>query len=185
MGEIGGFVSPAAEPAYYAKVIESATLAKPLSASGTLNVSPGRTHTLVGFFNVDTINEWRTPNSIVLRVDGRGQDFHVYAGYATQRWRTGEDCFAAPQSPQGKRAILSMTSGEAVHTWSLKYDPLGNKGGGTITANFDGQKLDVNLEPEHKADGAIFNRFGLINVMKAADQGSSLWIDDVTINGDV
>src|SRR5438477_3839824 len=38
-GEIGGFVTPAAEPAYYAKVIPVCSLREPLSASGTLSVA--------------------------------------------------------------------------------------------------------------------------------------------------
>jgi hypothetical protein len=34
-GELGGFITPAAEPAYYAKGIPEASFADPLSASGT------------------------------------------------------------------------------------------------------------------------------------------------------
>lgn len=39
------------------------------------------------------------------------------------------------------------------------------------------------LDIGHKADGATFNRFGLLNVMKSADDGGSLWLDDLSING--
>ena len=44
---------------------------------------------LVGFFNSETINEWRTPNSIVLRLYGRGDVFYAYVEYATAAWRAG------------------------------------------------------------------------------------------------
>src|SRR6185503_17232252 len=37
-GEIGGFITPAGEPAFYAKVIAPVTFNDPLSASGILNV---------------------------------------------------------------------------------------------------------------------------------------------------
>jgi hypothetical protein len=71
-GEIGGHITPAAEPAYYAKRIPTATFKNRLRASGKLACTDPHFHVLVGFFNSDTINEWRAPNSIVLRLYGRG-----------------------------------------------------------------------------------------------------------------
>jgi hypothetical protein len=187
-GEIGGFVTPAAESAFYAKVLPAATLNEPLSASGTLFVGQGGTlddgagNTLVGFFNADSLNEWRTPNSIVLRVNGRGDGFHLHLEYATARWRAGGDFFAVVDAASGKRQMRLIPS-RKVHTWSLKYDPRGNNGGGTITATLNEETLVLNLDPGHKADGATFNRFGLLNVMKSADTGGWLWLDDLTVNG--
>ena len=35
-------------------------------------------HALVGFFNAETINEWRTPNTIALRIQGRGDRFFAF-----------------------------------------------------------------------------------------------------------
>src|SRR5688500_7087228 len=67
-GEIGGFITPAGEPAFYGKVITATSFNDPLSASGILNVPQGGGHTLIGFFNADTANEWRTPNTIALRI---------------------------------------------------------------------------------------------------------------------
>src|SRR5207253_9778062 len=61
-GEVGGFVTAAAEPAYYAKRLPARTLNDPLVASGRLACKGRRFHVLVGFFNADTVNEWRTPN---------------------------------------------------------------------------------------------------------------------------
>src|SRR5262249_37969544 len=63
-GEIGGFMTPAAEPAYYAKEIGAATFDSRLSASGKPACTGNQFHVLVGFFNSDTLNEWRVPNSI-------------------------------------------------------------------------------------------------------------------------
>src|SRR6185436_7017665 len=74
-GEIGGFITPAGEPAFYGKVIAPVSLNEPLSASGVLNVPPGGGHTLIGFFNAGTVNEWRTPNTIAMRIYGRGSYF--------------------------------------------------------------------------------------------------------------
>jgi hypothetical protein len=60
-GELGGFIMPAAEPAFYAKRIPTRTFGDVLTASGTLMVEKGAGHALVGFFNDRTLNEWRTP----------------------------------------------------------------------------------------------------------------------------
>jgi hypothetical protein len=77
-GEIGGFITPAGEPAFYGKVITPTSFNDPLSASGILNVPPGGGHTLIGFFNTNTVNEWRTPNTIALRIYGRETYFLAY-----------------------------------------------------------------------------------------------------------
>jgi hypothetical protein len=69
-GEIGGLITAAAEAAYYGKRLEPKTLADPLTASGRLVCKGGKFHVLLGFFNADTVNEWRTPNTIVA-TDGR------------------------------------------------------------------------------------------------------------------
>jgi hypothetical protein len=94
-GEVGGFITPAAEPAYYAARVSAVGSAKPLSfdtplgASGTFACPDGSFHVLLGFFNSGTTNEWRTANSIVLRLNGRGDKFHAYVEYCTRLWRAG------------------------------------------------------------------------------------------------
>src|SRR6266581_6846489 len=50
VGEIGGFITPAGEPAFYGKVITPTSFNDPHSASGILNVPQGGGHTLIGFF---------------------------------------------------------------------------------------------------------------------------------------
>ncbi len=180
---VGGTVSPDAEPAFYAKAIPVSTLDAPLSASGTLVVGGDERpdgNTLVGFFNAETLNEWRTPNTIALRVNGRGDGFHLHLEYATARWRAGGDFFAVADAKTGKRSPRLIAGGTTAHSWSLRYDPAGN---GTITATLGGETLVLPLDPGHKADGASFNRFGLLNVMKSADSGGAIWLDDVTVNG--
>jgi hypothetical protein len=188
-GEIGGLITPAAEPAYYARVLRPLSFDDTLSASGTLVVGAGgaseagASNTLIGFFNADTLKEWRTPNTIALRVNGRGAGFHAHVEYATGRWRAGADFFGAVDPAVGRRRQREFPGGAVVHTWSLRYDPGGNEGGGTITATLDEDTVRVNLEPGHKRDGATFNRFGILNVMKSADGGGFLWLDDLTLNG--
>jgi hypothetical protein len=70
-----------------------------------------------------------------------------------------------------------------VHTWLLRYDPRANGGGGAVIATIDDQTAVCNLTAGHKADGAAFNRFGLLTVMKSGDAGGEVWMDDLAING--
>ncbi|MEO7318720.1 MAG: hypothetical protein ABIZ56_07005, partial [Chthoniobacteraceae bacterium] len=187
-GEMGGFITPAAEPAFYAKKIPERSFADPLSASGTLVCEGRQFHVLVGFFNAGTLNEWRTPNTLALRLQGRGDYFIAFLEYTTSRWRAGGDTpggFAEVPNEErpGRMRSKGFSNGSAVHRWSLKYDPNGNGGTGSITATIDGETSICHLDPGHKADGATFNRFGLLTVMKQADTGGEVWLDDIAING--
>jgi len=186
-GEFGGFVTPAAEPAYYAAQIAEKTFQDTLEASGTLACRGRQFHVLVGFFNSDTLKEWRTPNTIALRLYGRGERFYAYVEYATARWRAGGDeprpFKRIRDQKTGRQEIEGFASAGAIHTWSLRYDPRANRGHGSITATIDDQVSVCHLVPGHQKDGARFNRFGMLNVIKHADSGGELWFDDITING--
>jgi hypothetical protein len=187
-GELGGFVTPAAEPAYYAKRIPTATFKDRLTASGKFACTGDHFHVLVGFFNADTINEWRTPNSIVLRLYGRGDVFYAYVEYATSRWRAGGDSpggFALiGEEGTGKTQLRGFASKGAVHNWSLEYDPEVNGGKGSISVRIDDEQAVCHLDDGHKQDGATFNRFGLLSIPKLFDTGGEVWLDDIKINGE-
>jgi hypothetical protein len=174
-GMVGGLVTPAGEAAYYAKGITPRTLKDKFSASGTVVVEPGPGNTLIGFFNAETVNEWRTPNSIALRLNGRGDGFHVHLEYATALWRAGGDFYSVVE--KGKKQMRLFPSGPKAYAWTLSYDR------GTVTATLDGERLVLPLDPGHSDDGATFNRFGLLNVIKSADSPGTLWLDDVEVDG--
>lgn len=186
-GEIGGFITPAAEPAYYAAQIAPSTFEQPLTASGTLACSSEPFHVLVGFFNSETLNEWRTPITIALRLMGRGDVFYAFVEYATVRWRAGGDSprsFPGVKDAQtGRVELKGFSSNRTAHRWTLSYDPAGNEGQGAVTATIDGETSVCHLSSGHKQDGAKFDRFGLMTVMKSVDTGGEVWMDDVTVNG--
>jgi hypothetical protein len=141
----------------------------------------------LGFFNSQTINEWRTPNSLFLRLYGRGDVFYAYVEYATAKWRAGGDSpggFAVTAEPDtGKQQLRGFVGRGVPHTWTLKYDPAGHGGDGTLTVTLDDQTAVCLLDAGHKQDGASFDRFGLLSIPKSYDQGGEVWIDDVSING--
>ncbi len=185
-GEVGGFFTPSAEPACYGKVLRHYTFNDTLIASGKLRIPKGGGHFLLGFFNADTLNEWRTPNTVALRFGGEGDSFVAYLEYATSRWRAGGVLFTTlTPIPGDTRKLFQFPAGDATHSWSIKYDPKGNGGGGTLTATIDDQTVTAHLTDGHKADGAIFNRFGLLNMMRYGDaRTGSIWIDDLSLNGE-
>lgn len=178
-GEAGGYITPAAEPAYYAARIAPADLERPLRASGKLLVEEGAGHVMLGFFNSRSVNEWRTPNSLGFRLNGRGRGFYAYAEYATARWRAGGDAFATPDPLSGRRAQELFPNRPL--EWELVYDPTGAAGRGSLLAHLGGRSLTIPLEEGHRTDGAAFNRFGLLAVSKSADDGGRIWIDDVSV----
>jgi hypothetical protein len=187
-GEIGGLLTPAAEPTYYAKPLKELSFDDGLSASGNFIATGRHFHVLVGFFNTSTVNEWRVPNSIVLRLYGRGDVFYAYVEYATSRWRAGGDSpggFATVIDPETGRPQLRGFARDQVHNWSLTYDPTANGGDGAVIAKIDGETAVCNLDLGHKADGATFNRFGVLNIPKHFDQGGEVWLDDISVNGEV
>jgi hypothetical protein len=186
-GELGGFINPAAEPAYCAKRIARKTLDDPLTTSGTFLCTGRQFHILIGFFNSNTLNEWRTPNTIALRLYGRGEVFYAHVEYATSRWRAGGDNptpFPTMRNPDSGRRVPKGFAARVPHRWSLTYDPKGNNGRGVVTATIDEATAICQMAPGHKQDGASFDRCGLMTVMKHWDDGGEVWLDDITINGE-
>jgi hypothetical protein len=184
-GEIGGFVTPAGEAAFYGKPISPASLDQPLQASGIMSIGPGGTHLLLGFFNSRTLNDWRTPNTIAIRLNGRGDDFFAYVEYCTSRWRAGGDTTPFPSVTDpatGRWNLIGFPCRKSLR-WTLKYDPRGNGGKGVVTATIGPHTAVCNLDDSHKQDGATFTHFGIVNVMKSADSGSDVWFDGISING--
>jgi hypothetical protein len=189
LGEIGGTFTPSAEAAYYAQRTPGLDFSQRLRMSGKLACTGRQFHVLVGFFNSRTINEWRTPNSIFLRLYGRGDVFYAYVEYATSRWRAGGDSpggFALVTDPvTGRNQLRGFATQGTVHTWSLEYDPDGNDGSGSITVRIDDETSICHLDAGHKSDGASFDRCGLLSIPKSCDDGGEVWFDDLSINGEL
>lgn len=182
-GEIGGLVTAAGEVAFYGKRIALADINQRLSASGVISMDPGATHLLLGFFNSKTLKEWRTPNTIAIRLNGRGEKFFAYVEYCTSKWRAGGDTtpFPSVTDPETGRWNLIGYPCRKSLKWTLTYDPAANEGKGAVTATIGDDLAVCNLDPDHKTDGASFDHFGILNVMKSVDSGSAVWLDDVAV----
>jgi hypothetical protein len=162
-GEIGGWIQRSLRPASFAKTIQTRTLNDRLSASGKFAVTrdDSASGALFGWFH-ETSRGWRTPNSLVFRLDGNGGKYWVFYEYGTRHWLTGGGgCFEGDRYQTTPRKPFPADG--TTHIWSLDYDPVGADGNGLITFVLDGKTYTLALAPGHKADGAEFNRFGVFN----------------------
>ena len=181
-GEIGGRINPAAEPAWYGCLLPTPlTFDSPMTAEGRLYVAPGRGHCLLGFFNTNSLDAWRTPNTIVARINGRGEMFHCHLEYCTGRWRAGAGVIG--EIVPGQRVSpRDIPSGKPCE-WKLTYDPTGSGGHGLLTFTLNGASARCEIPPDHRRDGITVTHFGLLPVMKAWDSAGEIWMDDVKVNG--
>ncbi len=180
-GEIGGKVNPAGEAAYYGyRLPKPLRLDDPLQASGKIFVACGPGHFLLGFLNADTLNEWRTPNTLVARINSRGDGFHCHVEYCTSRWRC--EAGVIGEIVRGQRVEAAQIPGGQIYDWQLTYDPNGAEGGALLAFTLDGKTAACPILKEHRADGATFTHLGLLPIPKTWDNPGEVWIDDVTVN---
>ena len=181
-GEIGGWIQRSITPAWYAKVIPASTLEKKLTASGTFAVmrNGGGSGALFGWFNEQS-RGWRTPNSLAFRIDGNGNSYWLLFEYGTRNWLTGGGATFEGRYQTTKTKPFAADG--TPHRWSLTYDPAGNGGEGLITFSLDGREYTARLGPGHKADGAMFDRFGLFN-QQSTGAGMEVYFSDLVINGE-
>ena len=177
-GVIGGWVQRSTTPAWYAKAIQPATLDKPLSASGTFSVkrSEGGSGVLFGWFNSQS-RGWRMPNSLVIRLDGNGGNCWIFFEYGTRSWFTGggatfEGRYQTTKSPP-------LPADGKLHPWKLEYHPHT----GELEFVLDGKSYIERVPEEHRKDGAVFDRFGIVNQQITGD-GMELYFDDLEVNGE-
>jgi hypothetical protein len=182
-GSMGGWIQRSRTPASFAKVISTRTLNDKLSASGAFSVTrdDSNSGTLFGWFH-ETSRGWRTPNSLVFRIDGNGGKYWIFYEYGTRHWLTGgAGCF------EGDRYQTTPTkpfrADGTPHRWSLDYDPGGADGNGLVTFVIDRTIYKLPLATGHKADGAEFNRFGMMNV-QTTGSGMEVSFRDLTLNGE-
>ena len=182
-GEIGGWVYRSLTPCYFARPIPTKSLDDPLKVSGKFAVthSMGGSGALLGWFNSHS-RGWRTPNSLAVRIDGEGDRFRIFFEYGTQHWKTGDGTTFEGRY-QTTKTPMHPADG-TVHTFSFEYNPDGAEGRGEMAYIMDGQEFRAALAEGHKADGAIFDRFGIFN-QQISGNGIEVWFDDLDVNGEL
>ncbi len=183
-GEVGGMVTRANKPAYYAAAIKPRTLGEPLSASGTfaLTHSTPAGGLFFGWFNDDQPGGGGRPmNSLGINLDTEHSGGRLAVRLITG---TNKSCgtFITPFIP-GKYRPTPIKNDGTRYTFRVTYDPAAASGQGqfqfVLQSNsakpeeFEGKTFTVDLPPGYQAEGATFNRFGIMNMMKS---GGSLKI---------
>ena len=177
-GQIGGLMQPAGEPAYYGfRLPQPLSFETPITVEGRLHAAEGGGHCLIGFFNTNTLNEWRTPNTLVARINQRGPTFHCHLEYCTRRWRAGAGVIG--HIVPGQRIDAKSVPSGQWYPWTLKYDPAS----ATVTMTLGNDTATCEITPEHRQEGVTFTHFGLLALTKTWDSGGEVWVDDLVVNG--
>ena len=134
-GEVGGTIQPAAEAASFAVPVTDLNLQTPFSASGKLFVQQGGGHFLLGFFNDNTHNEWRTPNTAVFRILQRGEIFYCYPEYCSAKWRAASGVVGTYNADTDRFTEMELPA-DTTYTWSLAYEPDGERRQGPVHRPF-------------------------------------------------
>jgi hypothetical protein len=158
VGELGGTIARTTTPAWYADVISTPkTLNDVLIASGKISLAPGQitdSGLFFGWFN-SARQGWRPWSSLDFRLDGQGSYSNIYIDYDTQTWHAGGT---------GTNTSYRIQHDGSQHTWQFSYDPGANSNNGALTFQLDSlTPIALNLNAGDKAQGAVFDRFGLWN----------------------
>ncbi|HET6882455.1 MAG TPA: hypothetical protein VFI31_19975 [Pirellulales bacterium] len=210
-GELGGLVTRASEPAFYAQKVGPFSLDEKLTASGSFaftKTTPGG-GVFFGFFRAEQPGGAGRPiGSLGLDFDCEHSGVRLAVRLITTR---NQSCgtFITPFIP-GKFRPTPIRNDGTRYTWKLDYDPEAADGRGRFTFTLHGDepqpgtfdKLDipaahkehahqhfpdvttftVDLTEGFKKHGTTFDHFGLMNMTKP---GGSLEIycDDLQFNG--
>jgi hypothetical protein len=198
-GEMGGRVQRSTLPAYYADNIAAKSLGDKLSASGSFAVTEtGHSALLFGWFNADQPGGGRPMQSL-------GMDIGFQKGGGHLRVRvinSGNQSCGTPITPIVKKAKKSANVQEmgdimlradgTRYTWKMDYDPQAAGGNGQVQfsihsnsakpGRFENQVFTLDLPAGFKRQGATFDRFGMMNIMKTGG-AMSIYFDDLVYEG--
>jgi hypothetical protein len=173
-GELDGIIWRDEAPAYYASKVGPLTLEDELFASGKISFSGAGSDSGVylGWFDSRSktnkvVSDHKDPqrNILAILLEGPSRIGHYFRGaYQTLRGEGMLDDSGPIIRPDGR-----------VHEWSIHYSPVA----GTIAVKLDDQTATLVLKPEHRKQGASFDRFGLFN-LQVGGHFVDIAVDDLT-----
>lgn len=176
-GELGGLMwrvedSHEDMQAYYADDVGTLTLENHLSASGKMSAKRFTTDSgvMIGWFN-SAEQDWPPSNFVGVYMDSLSDTGRLFSPmYGTS---AGSTAFAhAPW-------LLFPPDGTPLD-WTIDYDPDASGGQGAITVTLNGVTRTLLLDPGHKAEGAVLDRFGIFNMQDNNGKHSVVYFDDLT-----
>jgi hypothetical protein len=191
-GELGGIVTRATVPAFYAARIAPKTLNEQLTATGTFAITSSEPSSSLffGWFNSKQPGGSRSINSLGMEFGGEGTGLRLLARAITGTNKTF-GIRITPFIPGILRPAPIKNDGTR-YTWSMSYDPGANDGKGafqfTIKSNsdkpqdFEGKVFTGDLPDGFKQEGIVFDRFGLMNMGKPGGKVTAYY-DDLQFDG--
>jgi hypothetical protein len=207
-GELGGRIQRSTTPASYSTPLAPVkTLEDKFSASGSFAITAPGGGFFFGFFNSQQPGASGRPIGSL----GLDFDFEKQGGRLAVRLITGtnKSCgtFITPYLP-GKFRPTPIRCDGTRYRWTLDYDSQGAAGNGQFTftlhsdthtaqeygplpeasqkealARFPNTtRFTVDLPPGYKEEGATFDRFGALNLMKAGG-AATMFFDDLQFAG--
>jgi len=174
--QVGGIIWRDEQPAYCGKPIKTLTLEDAFAASGTITFRSAGSDSGVyfGFFDAESKRNKLTPdhhaqqtNLLAIAVEGPSRIGHYFrVGYRNAKGEGMLEASGPTIKPDG-----------STHRWSMRYDP-----NGEITVTFDDHTQVTRLRPEHKAAGARFDRFGIVN-MQSGGHHVEIYLDQLQFTG--
>ena len=183
-GEIGGIVFRDERPSYYAADVGKLSLEEPLRASGRIVLRSAGADSAVcmGWFDGKSKREKDTselqapqPGWLGVIIEGPSRVGHYFrAAYSSSRGSGQSPC----EDPRtGAERPVIRPDGQ-VHRWSIEYAPEAAARSGSITVKFDESTHSLDVRPGHRAEGGVFDRFGLFN-LQAGGHHVEIYIDDL------
>ena len=182
-GEIGGVLWRDPRGGYYADRVGPLSLDDRLEASGKINLVVGATDAdmFLGWFNSQDNGPGQSqvearpmPNSLGIHIGGPTRIGHYFLPQVTTKQGTMLISRATKASP---KAGPVMVPGQTTD-WSLVYDPQANHGHGSMRLKLGNETVVLDLTPEIKAQGASFDRFGML-VVPAGGHHVKVYLDDL------
>lgn len=184
VGEIGGLFwrTEPQDPlcSYYGDDVGELTLEDPISFSGSISFTEGMTDAgaFFGYFNRDSqIEEFdagrpdrlsRMANTLGISI----ADLSALGYYFTPR-------VSSSAREAVRKPCEVFLPDRRRRRFMFDYDPKGNGGTGRATVTLDRHAYVLDLSPQQRKNGAVFNRFGLANVRNGGNS-VEFYLDDVT-----
>ena len=191
-GEMGGTITRAFVPAFYADKFAPKTFADKLTASGSFALTHTRASSgfFFGWFNCQQSGGTRPVGSL-----GLDMDCEKSGGRLSVRMISAQNkscgTFITPFIP-GKFRPTPIRNDGTRYFWKLTYDPDANSGKGrfefTITSNadkheeFEGKTFSVDVPEGFKTSGTTLDHFGLMNMGRPGGT-LTVYFDDLTHDG--
>ncbi|MEX0678695.1 MAG: hypothetical protein WD063_16570 [Pirellulales bacterium] len=185
-GEIGGRLWQVQEPEYFAHFgddIGRLSLKDKLTASGKIAFRRFSIDCALhfGWYNADT-QGFPIRNYLGVYMDSYSTvGRFITPAYATSRARleSGADGRKRVVGAHGGGYDVLIQPDGRVYDWTIHYDPDAKGGQGAITLTLGEKSTMLDLLPEHRAAGAVFNRFGIFNAQGNNGKDAVLYLDDL------